>query len=146
MSVQFGTCSEDKRKVNKSPALSNATRILNYSVGSITTPVIQVSKEDCPPTCNYMYISDYDRFYYITDISYDGRFAYVSGKVDVLYSFSDSILETSQYVNRCENNYDEYINDSLITTTVSIPKIKKYGSAFGRTSLGTDNCYLIAVK
>lgn len=63
---------------------------------------------------NYMYIPSFDRYYYITDITFlQGKNVQFDCKVDVLMSFQKSIYNSTQYVERQEDsaNYNLYIPD-----------------------------------
>lgn len=63
---------------------------------------------------NYMYIPSFDRYYYITDITFlQGKNVQFDCKVDVLMSFQKSIYESTQYVERQEDisNCNLYIPD-----------------------------------
>lgn len=63
---------------------------------------------------NYVYIPKTTRFYYITNISMRGGLAYIDTKVDVLNSFSDDILKSSQYIARSESVINGKIVDSML--------------------------------
>ena len=66
---------------------------------------------------NYMYVPSFNRYYYITDREYDAerRVWVFSGSCDVLASFRDEILSSTQFVTRCSdrNFYDETVTDGL---------------------------------
>lgn len=63
---------------------------------------------------NYFYIPDFHRYYFITDYVFMGNRTYaVHGEVDSMGSFRDSILASSQYVERAAIGYDVNIMDTL---------------------------------
>lgn len=73
---------------------------------SIERPVIQfdMSVSKTPfMNCNYAYIQEFGRYYFITDKNtrYDDIIE-ISMKVDVLMSFSDTILNTEMLIDRSE--------------------------------------------
>lgn len=83
---------------------------------SIISPVIQLSKASNPTNFNYAYIPDWNRYYFISDITYGIGLWILSLRVDVLASFKDDILATSQYILRNANNYNDDILDTLYPT------------------------------
>lgn len=69
-------------------------------------------------TYNYCFVSEFERFYFINDISTDKNFWYVSCTCDVLATYRDTILSGSHYVLRSASAYDEYISDPVYPTKV----------------------------
>ena len=66
--------------------------------------------------CNYFSLPKFDRYYYITDIIMKkGQCIEIHGKVDVLMSFKDDIMSSSQYTQlivRQEVKKNNYLVDS----------------------------------
>jgi len=70
-----------------------------------------------PATCNYVYISDLSRYYYITDIVIlDQNLYEIHCHVDVLKSFASGIRANSAVIARQQNNYDLYLPDGVFKT------------------------------
>ena len=69
-------------------------------------------------TYNYCFVSEFERFYFINDISTDKNFWYVSCTCDVLATYRDTILSGSHYVLRSASAYDEYISDPVYPAKV----------------------------
>lgn len=86
------------------------------SPSSIISPVIQLSKASSPTNFNYAYIPDWSRYYFISDITCGIGLWILSLRVDVLASFKNDILATSQYILRNANNYNDDILDTLYPT------------------------------
>lgn len=64
---------------------------------------------------NYFYVDMYKRYYFITDIVIEDNVEMViSGKVDVLESFKDDILNSRQIIGRQESQYNVYLVDDMI--------------------------------
>lgn len=62
--------------------------------------------------CNYCYIEELDRYYYITDITIQRKNVWIlSLKCDVLMTFSSGIRALNGTVDRQENKYNGYIPD-----------------------------------
>ena len=93
----------------------------NVSVNSPST-VTTYQPYSSLMTYNYCFVPEFDRFYFINDISTDKNFWYVSCSCDVLATYRDTILSGSHYVLRSASAYDEYISDSAY-----ISKMKETG-------------------
>lgn len=87
---------------------------------SITDPVIQISNindMDAVRGTNYMYIEEFNRYYYITSIvSVANNLWEIAGHVDVLMSFKDEILEQEAIILRNQYNYNTELYDGRIVT------------------------------
>lgn len=82
---------------------------------SLMSPVIKISSDAAAIAgCNYMYISDFGRYYYIDDISaIAGNMAQVAGRVDVLTTYDSQIRDCWGIVKRNETNFNLYMNDDI---------------------------------
>ena len=66
---------------------------------------------------NYVYIPDFDRFYYIDAIqAKTGDLMEISLSCDVLQSHADDILDNDAILERSESNYNDYFNDAQYWT------------------------------
>lgn len=90
---------------------------------SLFTPTFKLSIDSNPIGNNYCYVADFNRYYFITDITSHQNFWFISCRCDVLASFKSEILAGSHYVLRSASNYDEYIMDTIYPS-----KIKETGS------------------
>lgn len=64
---------------------------------------------------NYMRIEEFDRYYFVSEIeSIRSGACRISGRVDVLESFKDSILNETVILKRQRNNWNLYINDGSL--------------------------------
>lgn len=62
--------------------------------------------------CNYMYIENFNRYYYITNINVTrNTILDVSGHVDVLMSYADEILVNSGLVLRSQTKFNKLLDD-----------------------------------
>ena len=89
------------------------------SPSSIVNPIIQLCKASEPITFNYAYIPDWKRYYFITDITYSLGLWTLSLRVDVLGTYRNQILSSSQYVLRNANDFNSNIIDTLYPTKAS---------------------------
>lgn len=68
------------------------------------------------PNCNYCYIEDFNRFYYIDSIKViRNNLYFISCKVDVLMTYRIFITKSNQYVSRQENTYNDLLVDNMVT-------------------------------
>ena len=114
---------------------------------SISTPRIII--EGDIRGYNYCYISEFGRFYYIKDIVLkENHFEEISLGVDVLQSFKDYILECNSLVERQENEYNTYYNNSYVWTkqnknVVTVPFVGSDGEGFKFSR--SNNTYILTV-
>ena len=88
------------------------------SPSSVISPEIRLSLGgDNPSGYNYAKIPDFNRYYWITDWTYDAGIWIASLMVDVLATYRDQIGASSQYVLRAAAEGDGYIMDTLYPTT-----------------------------
>lgn len=66
-----------------------------------------------PEQYNYAYVDAWQRYYYITDWSYNLGLWHCQMTVDVLASWKHRISEISTYILRSASNYDRYLPDKL---------------------------------
>lgn len=79
---------------------------------SILRPVIEIYTVSNIYTYNYMYISEFERYYFIDDIvSVNNNRWEVSGHVDVLETYKNSILANECVIKRQTNLFNTYLND-----------------------------------
>lgn len=108
---------------NKSPAekigktIDTGTDITGCSLKertSILRPVIFITSSAADITnYNYMYIAQFERYYFIDDIvSVNNNKWEISAHVDVLETYKNSILANSAVIRRQENRYNLYLDDS----------------------------------
>lgn len=107
---------EKTKKFERIGVLKNNTSVRN--------PVIQLKLADYDNArqCNYCYIQDFSRYYYIDDIRIVNAIIEISMTVDVLESYKDDILNSTQLVARQENkkNYSIIDNRLPMCSDVSI--------------------------
>ncbi len=63
-------------------------------------------------SANYVYIPDFNRYYYIVNTVFDGSLVILSLAVDYLASWKSQITSSSQYVLRAASQYDGTIRDT----------------------------------
>lgn len=110
---------------------------------SLMNPTFKLSIASNPIGKNYAYVSDFNRYYFITDIRTYQNFWYISCTCDVLASFKTEIGSGSHYVLRAASAYDEYISDSFYGAKVKEEAVKLPQS--GVLYWGTDHSYVLGI-
>lgn len=84
---------------------------------SILRPVLLLSSPTPITGYNYMYISDFSRYYFIDDIKSvrNGQWE-VSAHVDVLETYKTAILANSAVIKRQQNLFNLYLDDPEFKT------------------------------
>lgn len=98
---------------------------------SLMNPIFKLSIASNPIGNNYAYVADFNRYYFITDISTYQNFWYISCTCDVLASFKTEIGNESHYVLRSSSDYDGYISDTAYITKIEQTGQEATGSVGG---------------
>ena len=102
---------------------------------SIIKPGIKIQAASIPAAANYLYITDFGRYYFIDDIETAEYGLYiVKARVDVLMSYSTAIKACQGIVHRAESDYNTYLDDGSFRA-YSNPEIitKKFPNGFTAT-------------
>lgn len=79
---------------------------------SILNPKIKIYSSSNLSGFNYMYIAEFNRYYYINDISSPRNNEWdISAHVDVLETYKSAILANSAVVRRQQSKYNLYLDD-----------------------------------
>ena len=107
----------------------------------ILNPVVMIKSSTNLSGYNYMYIPDFDRYYWLkTDIERDSIWK-VSGNVDVLFSHKTEILNNNAVIERQANSYNLYLNDNIFKVYNKVNLVtKNFNSGFTR-----NGSYLLTV-
>lgn len=102
---------------------------------SILKPTIRILTNSDIHTYNYMYIAEFERYYFIDDIvSVNNNKWEVSGHVDVLETYKAGILSQQAVIKRQQKSYNLYLNDpDFRTYNNDLVQTKKFSpSAFNK--------------
>lgn len=151
MQIQLLSISDDTRKINKT--VNQITALLPCSVtedsNSVLNPKMLLKWNSDYIGANYAYIPDFQRYYFIDDISLNtGGNCVISLSVDVLYTYSAQILQMTVTAARSSNKYNRYLNDNQqVTTNNPINQIKKLPNMPFAPSVmgGSSRCYVVAL-
>lgn len=119
MIIQIQQTASEKNRIGKSiSTLYTASGALREGT-SIINPVIRISGANISTlkNTNYMYIPDFNRYYFITDIkSIRNGLIEISGHVDVLQTYASQIRSNTAIIKRNSNSWNLYIEDGLFKT------------------------------
>lgn len=90
---------------------------------SLMTPTFKLSAAANPVGYNYAYVSNFNRYYFITDISTYQNFWYISCTCDVLATYKDTIGTSSHYVLRSASDHDGDISDTVYPAKVTASEV-----------------------
>lgn len=114
-SIQIGVCNDDPRTINKTFTPSVSLRSIEVKDNcSIEKPIFILDYDSSYTSCNYLYCSDYKRYYYINDIVLaPGGKAEIICTSDPLMSFKDQINALTCYVSRISDSKQRaaYVQD-----------------------------------
>ena len=80
---------------------------------SIETPVILIeTTPEIMSTCNYMYIEEFNRYYFVKKDIVRNNLWRITGDVDVLSSFKNEIKNSFALIVRNENNINYFLTDA----------------------------------
>lgn len=103
MTVNIGTCLDDPRKMNKSPSLTISANCDIHDATDIMNPVFILAYNAAYIGCNYMYVPDWGRYYYITAVTaLSGTRMQIEGKEDTLQTFAAELSEIECAINKQE--------------------------------------------
>lgn len=112
MTINFYTCTDPDNVVNKS--LGNGSAITGEfkQDGSVTDPVILI-RSATVPAGNYVYISDFGRYYYIEKLVNKAKELWeLTLHVDVLKTYASAIMNSPCIVAKTAgNNFNLYLPD-----------------------------------
>ena len=113
-SIQLMNNTDELNKITKHPSSVLTLEGTLRDEASIVDPVILVEYDGALTGVNYMYISQFHRYYFINDIvSVRNKLWRIHAHCDVLKTYSEGILGTPAVVARNENKYNLLLDDSM---------------------------------
>lgn len=132
------TTNNDKKVISKELTKVKQVEIHLLDDTELKTPYIEIANVDITTlkNVNYIYLPDFGRYYYITDITLlTGGNVAISTSIDVLMSHKDSILNIKGTVKRAENLKNGYIvDDNYKSLAYSNIVTKKFPNAMTNDS------------
>lgn len=110
--IAFMYNNEPMNKITKNPEVKFTLTGDLKDESSIVDPEILVEYEN-PITANYAYIAEFNRYYYIRDITCVRDHIWrIKMHCDVLKTFSEGILSSPCIVSKSSSRFNLYLNDS----------------------------------
>lgn len=135
MQIDLFTCTAERNRVNKENFISNRFTMDGTIKAQTSAMDIVLQIEKTNPVIykyNYMYIAEFDRYYFIDDIETLGMSRWlIKAHVDVLYSFMYDILSTSAIIDKVEEETKAnlYLDDgSFVMDSRKYNEIKEFPS------------------
>ena len=115
MNIKLCSSTSEIVAINKDISIIDDVSATIKGALSVENPVLILQyKSDIQSNVNYVYIPEYNRYYFVTDIINltGGRYE-IHCKVDVLMSFKDNILNLSCIVDKqsSKDNANMYLDD-----------------------------------
>lgn len=136
----------DKKVVDKDiQQLGDSLSCSVYGECSILEPDLLLTYDSARrlAQCNYIYIPDFGRYYYKTDlVLVSGNRCILSATVDPLMSFKNGIYNLNCNVARCENYKTTMIPDSNIMTFGTETEVVSFSRAF---EWSNNHSYILTV-
>ena len=135
-SITLTKCTDENNKVLKSPDLTTSVTVTGTFRAdiSVLNPVFRITSAADLTAYNYCYINDFNRWYYITDITIvrNGMYEFKC-KVDVLFTYSTEIYAQKAVVTRQQEEFNTYLNDSQYMS-LNYPRVQTYAFPTGFSS------------
>ncbi len=112
---------------------------------SLMNPTFKLSIASNPIGKNYCYVPDFNRYYFITDISTHQNFWYISCTCDVLASFKTEIGTGSHYVLRSASSYDGDISDFVYPAKTDVTGYIDYPDSTDPLWWYDGSCYVVGI-
>ena len=119
INVNFLTTTDDNRKVSKSYTLNSVNVACDiFDNCDLYNPKLIVKSSNVISS-NYLYIPNFNRFYFIDNKNLDkAGITVINCECDVLMSFKTDILNSTQLIIRSADTSNEKVKNSKITDTL----------------------------
>ena len=116
MEIQLLNTGDDPRKITKTYTTLKTTQATPYGEFTVQKPVLKLSASEwLYGNCNYVYIPDFLRYYYVVDVTVNsGKYLLISCVCDVLMTYASDILASSAVCVRNENAGINNIKDDKL--------------------------------
>lgn len=104
----------DDKALTKSITLVDTVNVKLKEDTEMVNPVI-ILAPSTPQNFNYVYLADFNRYYYVTSKTYSQQRFIVELSCDVLMSFVDEIKDLSVIANRSSSRFNLYQTDAEIS-------------------------------
>lgn len=151
MIIKLYKCFSENERVDKTDTIVEVKTMegaLRQENVTVVNPVITLQYSSEIFKCNYAYIPEFNRYYFINDFSnIVNNIVEISLHVDVLMSFKDEWLQNAGYVDTSLNYGNFYLNDqnTPVQQNTDLFVVKQFNSPFNGSSI-IMNCLNTAHK
>lgn len=140
-----------KDNSTKRPAI--ADRKVEYSSclikdgSGIVNPTLQIATKENVSEWNYCYIPEFNRYYFISEWTYDMGQWTASCRCDELATWKSQIGSSTQYITRSSYTYDPYVTDTFypVKTVADIRKNTFTGTALETNMLADGEHFMVGI-
>lgn len=115
MICTFYNTNDNINKINKTLTGSEQTTCDIINMTNIINPSIIVDSRYINK--NYVYINDLSRYYFVKNITISNNMIIMQLEIDTLYTYRNEILNSTQYISRCEDYHFTETKDNLLQVT-----------------------------
>lgn len=102
----------DERYVSKDlSSIGTYNNLVFKDDEDLVTPTFKVTDSNFSEECNYIYVRELGRYYYIRSRRFSRQCLFLECQVDVLMSFKDDIHNMVGVISRNEKLYNLYLSD-----------------------------------
>ena len=147
MTITLYKCGSERNVINKSLAtvVKSATAIEATEIINIETPDVLMDMDVNILGCDYAYINNFSRYYYINSIEVvNGNQVLLHLESDPLMSFKGDILTSKCIAKRSTSNINPEIEDNQAAFK-NIPKRIHFKMSTGFTPSSSGWCYVLTL-
>lgn len=140
MQIDLFTCKCERNRVDKTEYLTNRFTLSGSLRKQTSATNLSIDIEKTNPLTydyNYMYIGEFDRYYFIDDISsVRNKLWTIEASTDVLMSFKNDILNSNVIIDKVENELvaNLYLDDgSFVMDSRKYNEIKEFPNGLNET-------------
>lgn len=145
VTVKLYNNASDNRVVHKAITQIGTDRTCQITENcDVTNPRIILDMNSGDISANYMYIADFNRYYYITGINIlNGNQTEITGHCDVLMSFWTYIKNCQCTAGRSSSNFDDYLDDPMVSIKDTYrTETRRLSGEFTPTAAGSNHYVL----
>lgn len=145
VTVKLYNNASDNRVVHKAITQIGNDRTCQITENcDVTNPRIILNMNSGDISANYMYIADFNRYYYITGINIlNGNQTEITGHCDVLMSFWTYIKNCQCTAGRSSSNFDDYLDDPMVSIKDTYrTETRRLSGEFTPTAAGSNHYVL----
>ena len=141
MTIKYWTGFSKRKNSTKQPSTGTDCVVVLKDACSIINPIFESAT--MPVNANYIYVSDWNRYYFVTNVTYKTNTIKVfSCEVDVLASYKTQIGSTVARVEFASTNYNVNIIDPRINVTGNR---NVYVSSPENLGFSNTGCYVLGI-